>query len=213
MSGLEADGFAVAVTTLTAADARLAAIVAQHGTPTPISRPAGFPALVLIILEQQVSLASARATYDRLVTTAGGALTADAVGRLDNDALRAAGYSRQKIRSTRALVEAVQTGRLDLDGLASLPDAEVRASLCALVGVGPWSADVYLLGCLGRPDIWPVGDRALQVGVAETLGLDAVPTAVELEALGEQWRPHRSTAAHLLWHGYLARRGRTLPGP
>jgi DNA-3-methyladenine glycosylase II len=79
----------------------------------------------------------------------------------------------------------------------------------ALPGVGAWTADVYLLACLRRPDLWPVGDRALQVAAAEALGLDAVPTPDELAAIGERWRPHRSTAARLLWHGYLARRGRT----
>ena len=78
----------------------------------------------------------------------------------------------------------------------------------ALPGIGRWTADVYLLACLGRPDLWPVGDRALQVAVAEALGLDTVPDQAALELVGERWRPHRSTAARLLWHGYLARRGR-----
>ncbi len=89
----------------------------------------------------------------------------------------------------------------------------MRAALTALPGIGRWTADVYLLACLGRPDLWPVGDRALQVAAAEALGLATVPDQSGLEAVGERWRPHRSTAARLLWHGYLARRGRAETAP
>ena len=92
-----------------------------------------------------------------------------------------------------------------------MADDGVRSSLCALPGIGPWSADVYLLSCLRRPDIWPVGDRALQVATQEVLDLASVPSADELERLGERWRPYRTSAAHLLWHAYLRKRGRTLP--
>ena len=89
-----------------------------------------------------------------------------------------------------------------------MADAEVERLLTALPGIGRWTAQAYLLACLDRPDVWPVGDRALQVAVAESLGLADVPTPAELEVIGERWRPYRSTAARLLWHGYLARRGR-----
>lgn len=122
--------------------------------------------------------------------------------------LRQDGVSRQKDRYLRALAHAVHSGDLDLAALTDLPDHEVRAALMALPGIGRWTADVYLLACLGRPDLWPVGDRALQVAAAEALGLAEVPSAGELESLGERWRPNRSAAARLLWHGYLARRGR-----
>ena len=104
-------------------------------------------------------------------------------------------------------------GTLDLAGLAELPDDEVRRALVALPGIGPWTADVYLLACLGRPDLWPIGDRALQVAAAEALGLAAVPDPTALTVLGERWRPLRSTAARLLWHGYLSRRGRAETRP
>jgi DNA-3-methyladenine glycosylase II len=124
------------------------------------------------------------------------------------DQLRADGVSRQKDRYLRALATAVETGTLDLSRLVDLPDDEVRRELTALPGIGRWTADVYLLACLGRPDLWPVGDRALQVAAAEALGLGAVPGPAALEEVGERWRPHRSTAARLLWHGYLASRGR-----
>ena len=124
------------------------------------------------------------------------------------DRLRADGVSRQKDRYLRALATAVDTGALDLDALAALPDDDVTRQVTALPGIGRWTAEAYLLACLDRPDVWPVGDRALQVAVAERLALDQVPTQRELEQIGERWRPHRSTAARLLWHGYLTRRGR-----
>jgi DNA-3-methyladenine glycosylase II len=204
---LDAAAFAAVADELVAADADLARIVAEHGMPPFWSRPAGFRALVLLILEQQVSLASAAAAYRRLrerVRT----VTPEAVLACRPEELRADGVSRQKDRYLRALAEAVASGALDLDALAGHDDATARAELLALPGIGRWTADVYLLACLGRPDLWPVGDRALQVAVAEAIGLADVPDPVALEALGERWRPHRSTAARILWHGYLGRRGR-----
>jgi DNA-3-methyladenine glycosylase II len=195
------------VQTLTAADPRLAEVVAQHGVPPLWLRPAGFPSLVLFILEQQVSLASAAAAYRKVVARTG-AMTPAAVLATTPEELRLEGVSRQKDRYLRALATAVETGALDLPGLAALDDEEVRRTLMTLPGVGVWTADVYLLACLGRPDLWPVGDRALQVAAAEAMGLPEVPDRDELGAIGEQWRPHRSTAARLLWHGYLVRRNR-----
>lgn len=203
----EESGFHAAVEVLVAADDVMAELVAETGPPPFWQRPAGFPSLVLLILEQQVSLASAAAAYSRV---------RDRIGSMDPDALlattpadlRTDGVSRQKDRYLRALAEAVDTGDLDLDGLAGLDDDTARSALMALPGIGRWTADVYLLACLGRPDLWPIGDRALQVAVAEALGLDEVPTGDDLVAIGERWRPHRSTAARLLWHGYLIRRGR-----
>lgn len=195
---------------LTRRDARLAAAVRRHGPPPVWSRPPGFATLVLLVLEQQVSLASARAAFDRLEEAAGG-VEPERVGALGDGALRAAGVSRQKARYLRALSSAVADGSLDLDRLAGLGDGEVRGELTAVPGIGPWTADVYLIACLGRPDIWPVGDRALQVGAAEVLGLDRVPAPADLALAGEPWRPHRSTAARILWHSYLSRRGRATP--
>lgn len=192
---------------LCADDPALAAQVADHGIPTLWLRPAGFPALVLFILEQQVSLASAAAAYLKIRGRIA-VMTPEAVLGTTPEELRADGVSRQKDRYLRALSEAVLSGSLDLDGLADLDDAAVRTELIALPGIGAWTADVYLLACLGRPDLWPVGDRALQVAAAETLGRSAVPSQVELEQIGERWRPHRAAAARILWHGYLQRRGR-----
>lgn len=185
----------------------LAAELADHGMPERWSRPPGFPSLVLLILEQQVSLASAAAAYGRIRSRTG-AMTPEALLATTPEELREDGVSRQKDRYLRALSGAVESGELDLVALEGMADDEVAAALTALPGIGRWTAEAYLLACLDRPDVWPIGDRALQVAVAERLGLDEVPVGAELEPLGEQWRPHRSTAARLLWHGYLARRGR-----
>jgi len=204
--------FGHAVRDLVSRDADLARIVHEHGRPVLWTRPPGFPALVLFVLEQQVSLASAAAAYSRLAEHLGG-MSPEALATSTHEELRACGVSRQKDRYLRALSAAVLDGTLDLAGLAELPDDEVRRALVALPGIGPWTADVYLLACLGRPDLWPVGDRALQVAAAEALGLAAVPDPAALTLLGERWRPLRSTAARLLWHGYLARRGRAETPP
>ena len=185
----------------------LAAELDDHGVPERWSRPPGFPSLVLLVLEQQVSLASAAAAYARVRARTGG-MTPAALLATSPEQLREDGVSRQKDRYLRALATAVDSDDLDLDGLAAMPDDVVMETLTKLPGIGPWTAQAYLLACLDRPDVWPVGDRALQVAVGERLGLAHVPDGRELEELGEQWRPHRSTAARLLWHGYLSRRGR-----
>ena len=204
---MDQSAFERSVDALVSRDGELARLVAQHGIPRLWLRPAGFPSLVLFILEQQVSLASAAVAY-RKVAERVGAMTPEHVLATTPEQLREDGVSRQKDRYLRALAVAVEGGELDLARLHSLDDDAVRAALTALPGIGPWTADVYLLACLGRPDLWPVGDRALQVAAAEALGLETVPTPLELTGIGERWRPHRSTAARLLWHGYLARRGR-----
>lgn len=204
---VHADAWHRHVTEVAATDEHLAAELADSGMPERWSRPPGFPSLVLLILEQQVSLASAAAAYERIRTRTG-AMTPVALLATTTEELRADGVSRQKDRYLRALATAVDTGALDLDALAALPDDDVTRQVTALPGIGRWTAEAYLLACLDRPDVWPVGDRALQVAVAERLALDQVPTQRELEQIGERWRPHRSTAARLLWHGYLTRRGR-----
>lgn len=204
---LDEAAFAAGLVTLTAGDPALAAVVADHGEPPFWQRPAGFPSLVLFILEQQVSLASAAATYRKMLERIG-VMAPDTVLATTPAQLRADGVSRQKDRYLRALAEAVIGDELDLDGLVTRDDDDVRRRLMALPGIGRWTADVYLLACLGRPDLWPVGDRALQVAVAESLGLAVVPNGDALEVIGERWRPHRSTAARILWHGYLGRRNR-----
>jgi DNA-3-methyladenine glycosylase II len=190
-----------------AADPHLTAEVEAHGIPDKWTRPPGFPSLVLLILEQQVSLASAAAAFARIAARTG-RIRPEALLSTTPEELRLDGVSRQKDRYLRALSTAVLDGTLDLARLHTEDDEEVERQLTALPGIGRWTANAYLLACLDRPDVWPVGDRALQVAVAESLALGTVPTPSELEVIGERWRPHRSTAARLLWHGYLVRRGR-----
>lgn len=199
--------FAAAVTMLSERDPQLAAIVDVHGVPEFWHRPPGFSTMVLFILEQQVSLASAAAAFNKLTSRLGEVTPSSILGSTDGD-LREDGFSRQKARYVRELGQTVLRGDIDLDGLASHDDDEVRRRLINLVGIGPWTADVYMLSCLRRPDIWPVQDRALQVATFEALSLPEVPHPDSLREMGERWRPHRSTAARLFWHSYLSRRGR-----
>lgn len=183
-------------------DPDLRRVFRRLGPPPLWDRPPGFATLVRIILEQQVSLASARAAFARLT----GALPAvEPAGflALDDETLKTIGFSRQKTRYGRELARTLLAGTLDLDRLGSLPDDEAREALTAVPGIGRWTADIYLLMALRRPDIWPVGDLALRAAAREVKGLPAVPTPAELRTLGEPWRPWRSVAARLLWHHYL----------
>lgn len=202
------DVLVTAVHELAARDADLAGIVARHGPPPLWDREPGFPTLVHIVLEQQVSLASARAAFDRLQTAAD-PLTPSRFLDLTDTQLLEIGFSRQKARYGRALAEALQSGALDLDALETLDDDAVHQALQSLPGIGPWTSTVYLLMVLLRPDLWPVGDNALAASVGEVKGLGRRPDPAEMADLGEAWRPWRSVAARLFWHDYLARRGRT----
>ncbi len=202
--------FEGAIDALTGGDRDLAAVIDQWGRPARFSRPATFQTLILLILEQQVSLDSARAAYDRLAVASPGVEPGSLV-QLSDETLRACGFSRQKNRYARELAERVETDLLDIDSLASLSDDDVRAALMEIPGIGPWTADVFLMSSLGRLDIWPIADRALQVAASEALRLGSVPDQTELAEIGERWRPHRTAAAQILWHGYLRSRGRFVP--
>jgi DNA-3-methyladenine glycosylase II len=164
---------------------------------------------VHIVLGQQVSLGSARSALVRL-ERAVGRLTPEALASAGEERLRAAGLTRQKSRYLVDLAAAVADGTLDLAGLEALPDAGVIERLTALRGIGRWTADIYLLMGLARPDVWPTSDLALIVGVRTVKGLAPDATAIEVAAIAGAWQPYRSTAARMLWHDYLARRGRPL---
>ena len=194
-----------AVDALAAQDADLARLVSVVGYPPLWAREPGFATLVLMILEQQVSLASARATFVRLETVAGG-ITPAALLALDDPQLRAAGLSRQKSGYVRGLAAAVEQGDCDLELLTVLDDQSVRARLTALKGIGEWTAELYLLMALRRPDAWPAGDLALARALQQVKRLEQRPTAADQIALAEAWRPWRAVAARLLWQFYLARR-------
>jgi DNA-3-methyladenine glycosylase II len=187
-------------------DPDLARILKDLGPPPMWAREPGFPTLLHIILEQQVSLASAQATYDRLLVAVA-PLTPERFLTLDDAALKAIGFSRQKTVYGRHLAQAIVEGRLNLTALAALDDATVRTELLQLKGIGPWTADIYLLMALRRPDVWPTGDLALAVAVQGVKRLDLRPKPDELDAIGDAWRPWRAVAARLLWHYYLSDRG------
>ena len=184
-------------------DGHLAAVVERFGPPPLWAREPGFGTLVQIILEQQVSLASARAAYDRLEALIGPA-TAARVLELDDVALRSVGFSRQKAGYVRALARAIVDGEFDPAGLGSLEDEAVRLELIKQKGLGAWSADIYLLMALGRTDIWPRGDLALIGALREVKRLRVVPSADRVQRITEEWRPWRAVAARVLWHHYLS---------
>jgi DNA-3-methyladenine glycosylase II len=192
-------------------DRDLARILEEFGPPQMWEREPGFASLVYIMLEQQVSLASAKAVFDRLAAIAA-PLTPGRFLTLEDAALKSAGFSRQKIAYVRNVAAWIEEGRLDLEALGRMEDEEARATLMQLKGVGPWTAEIYLLRVLKRPDAWPSGDLALAVAVQEIKRLPSRPTTLELEAVAEQWRPWRAVAARLLWSHYLNRPARSNAG-
>jgi DNA-3-methyladenine glycosylase II len=196
-----------AVEGLTNADPALAASVERFGPPPLWAREPTYATLVHLILEQQVSLASARAAFDRLEVALASGVEPRAFLELSDAELRAIGFSRQKAGYARDLAAALADG-FDLQGLADLPDEDVRSSLMRLRGIGRWTADIYLIMCLRRPDVWPHGDQALATAALELLELPTRPTFDALELRARSWRPHRATAARILWHHYLCVRGR-----
>ena len=198
---MTAADFDQALSELTASDPALGRIADTLGPPPRRRRDQGFATVVLLILEQQVSLASAEATFARLAEAAGGVEPARVLA-LGEDALRRAGLSRQKAGYVLGLADAVATGALDFRRIARADDENARAALVALKGIGAWTADIYLLSALQRPDVWPARDLALQIAAQEVKALDVRPDAPALTAIGEAWRPWRSVAARLLWHYY-----------
>ena len=191
-----------AVAILAERDPDLASVVRRHGAPPLWARPPGFPALVRIILEQQVSLSSAKAAYDRLATRTGEPAP-ETFLELGDAELKGIGFSRQKTRYVRLLAESLRDGTFDLGKLELMEDDEARTRLMELKGIGHWSADIYLLMALRRPDVWPRGDLALISAITRIKGLAAPPSPEEFQAIGEAWRPWRSVAARIAWFDYL----------
>jgi len=196
---------AIAVRRLAARDVDLRTTVERFGSPPLWDRPSGFPTLVHIILEQQVSLASAAAAFGRLEARLG-TLTPAGFLELTDAELQAIGFSRQKARYARALASAVEDATLDIGGLGALDDEAVERELVALPGIGPWTATIYRLMVLRRPDAWPASDIALAQSLAEVRGLAERPSPGDMLAIAETWRPWRAVAARILWHGYLETR-------
>lgn len=186
-------------------DPALARIVKDFGPPPMWNRRPGFPTLLHIILEQQVSLASAQAAFNRL-RAAISPLIPERFLELDDATLKAIGFSRQKTAYGRHLAQSIVNGQFRLARLGRMDDATARAELLNLKGVGPWTADIYLLMALRRPDVWPSGDLALALAVQRVKRLPSRPTPEELDAIGAAWRPWRAVAARVLWHYYLSER-------
>lgn len=202
---LDEEALARGLSYLSAHDPDLARVLEELGPPPMWEREAGFPTLLLIILEQKISLASAGAVYDRLNTVCS-PLTPERFLELDDDTLKATGFSRRKIDYVRDLARSIIEGRLDLARLHGMEDEAARAELFKIKGIGPWTADIYLLRALLRPDVWPSGDLALAVAAQKIKGLESYPNPKELDALGAAWKPWRAVAARLLWHYYLNRK-------
>jgi DNA-3-methyladenine glycosylase II len=191
---------------LAACDEDLARVHARLGDPPIWGRRPGFPALVKIILEQQVSLRSAAAMYGRLVTHIGG-MTPQAVDAAGIAGLRRIGVTRQKAAYCHGLARRVLDGALDFGAVARASDDEGRRMLLEIPGIGPWSVDIYYLMALRRPDVWPRGDLALAAALRDVKGLRALPSYQLQEKLSRAWVPWRSVAARLLWAHYLSEKG------
>jgi DNA-3-methyladenine glycosylase II len=197
---------AIAVKALAEKDPGIIAHMLEIGGTTPLRRrEPGFEGLAAIIVSQQVSTASANAIFGRL-RAAIEPLNAKNLLAASDDTLRKVGLSAPKIRGLRAVAAAVATKALDIEALASMSAEEAHEKLVAVKGIGPWTADIFLLFCLGHPDAWPAGDLALQEAARLALNLKKRPDTVRLEKLGERWRPWRGVAARMLWAYYRARK-------
>ncbi len=195
-----------AIDFLTANDDVLKTVIDTYGNPNIQFRDEGFAAMCHIILEQQVSIASARATYQKLFLhlkeiTPGNMLAAS------DESLRGCGISRQKILYLKDLADKVVSGKLDFASFTKKAEAEIRGELLAIKGVGHWTIEVYLMFCLQSPDIIPLGDIAIRHAIRDLYGVETVE---QMEALAQSWKPFRTYASYILWHHYLSKRGRVI---
>ena len=194
-----------AVEYLEVRDRHLKLVVSKFGPPPLWEREEGFKTLIYIILEQQVSLPSAKAAYDILLKKIG-SVTYFNFLKLSDVELKLIGFSRQKTSYGRNLADAIITERLNLTELSDLDDAQAKEQLMNIKGIGPWTADIYLMMALGRPDIWPNGDIALASAVQKLRGIASRPSFEELNRMSLKWKPWRAVAARILWHYYLSER-------
>jgi len=192
-----------AIAALIVLDPRWAAVAERSGRPPLRRREGGFAGLAQIIVSQQVSVASAAAIHGRLIAIAD-PFDHMSVLRARKDRLLRAGLSNAKVKTLKAIAKAIESGAIDLHLLADIPADDAHAALVALHGIGPWTADIYLLACIGHADAWPAGDLALQEAARLAFGLRQRPTAKEMGPLAEGWRPYRAVAARLLWTYYRA---------
>ena len=200
------DEIAAAVAWLVRREPRFAQVVARHGQPPLRRMEAGLEGLLRIVTDQLISLQAGEAIWRRLKAELGD-FEAGRLHRKRETSLRRLGLSGAKARCFKAVAQAAATGRFSFESLALLSDEEVSGRLTDLPGVGPWTADIYLLSALGRADAWPAGDLALQVAAQDLLGLGERPSQAAMAELAENWRPWRSVAARLLWSHYRGLRG------
>ena len=193
------------VAALVASCPHMSRVHALSGPPPLRRRPAGFKGLARVITAQQLSVASAAAIWQRLEARVRPFTAASFLAVPERELLRA-GLSRVKVATLRGLARVLDESTLDLDALAHAPEEEIHAKLTALKGIGPWTADIYILFCLARADAWAPGDLALQYAVRDALRLDARPSLDEMVGIAEIWRPWRGVAARLLWAYYGVRR-------
>jgi DNA-3-methyladenine glycosylase II len=196
-----------ALAALTQAEPRFGALIAQAGRPPLRRRPDGFAGLAATVVSQQLSTASAGAIWGRLAA-AFDPFEPAAILRARAARLARLGLSSPKIRALKEIARAVSRGNLALASLADIAADEAHAALTAVHGIGPWTADIYLLSCLGHADAWPAGDLALQEAARLAFGLAARPNAKQMAPLAEPWRPFRAVAARVLWTYYRALKGR-----
>ena len=206
---LNREQLTTAVRALARHDPALRAVVRRHGPPPLWARPGTFATLLRIILEQQVSLASARAMFTRL-REATRTVTPESVLTLGPQGLRRLGLTRQKASYAYGLAERIRAGELCLAALARMSDADAREALLRVRGVGPWTADIYLIMALRRPDVWPAGDLALHQILQRTWRLPRLPSTAEAATFAARWTPWRAVAARILWHAYLSEPSRLL---
>ncbi|MCW3846069.1 DNA-3-methyladenine glycosylase 2 family protein [Sphingomonas sp. LB-2] len=199
--GLSAEQLRKGIDALCEREPAFAAGLARAGYPEPRIRERGYETLLRTIVGQQVSVAAAQSIWKKLEAGIGDLTNPAIVAAASDEALRAAGLSRQKASYARSLAEEVTSGRLDL---ANLPeeDEEAIAALTRIKGIGRWSAEIYLLFAEGRADIWPAGDLAVQIEIGRLLGHAERPSEKAIRELAEQWRPHRGAAAIFAWHHY-----------
>jgi DNA-3-methyladenine glycosylase II len=204
---LTAKSLANAAALLAGRDRQLARLLEKYGPPPLWKRPQGFPTLVKIILEQQVSLASAATMYGRLATAIDPFVPGSFV-QAGEDHFRSLGVTRQKASYLVRLAQQIHDKELSLTALTRMSDTEAKQTLMNVKGIGSWSADIYLLMAMRRADVWPTGDLALAATVMELKRLKQRPNHEQLNMIAEHWRPYRAVAARILWQHYLAARGR-----
>jgi DNA-3-methyladenine glycosylase II len=205
------DNFIAICNQLAKKDQELAAIIKEHGHPPMWTRPATFQTLILTILEQQVSLASAYAAFKKLKEKVG-YITPSRILSLSDEEMRACYFSRQKMGYARHLATAIQERQLNLRKLAGGTNEQIRMELKKIKGIGDWTVDVYLMHALQRADLFPLGDIALVNSLKETKKLKLDISREDMLAIAEKWRPYRTIASMILWHAYIKKKNIKLQG-